>query len=313
MATTATAYEARSLFRSLLRQSKQFAAYNFREYARRRTIDAFREASVESDARKVQELMQKGLKELQVLKVCILGLRGIIWRFWRAASMRETNCQGWHQRERCVLTLSARTETDGRITVLPARPLSGRRWQDRKADRKPRRHCEADRARVRTTSYSHGSQRLTIGLQLGLRWRDAKLAGNNEHVTTTSKHLLARRRRSKYEGVHCKSNDWRKSVSPDDVQLLVNTNRAHDIGASSQLLIRKTRFRERPNEINTRLKPILPHVCQTAGMYAFHLGSTGLETALRSWRLAAVLFSCLALLPGLLFPLKFYPALSLLL
>jgi hypothetical protein len=75
MAANATAYEARSLFRSLLRQSKQFAAYNFREYARRRTIDAFREASVETDARKTQELMQKGLKELQVLKVCITGYR----------------------------------------------------------------------------------------------------------------------------------------------------------------------------------------------------------------------------------------------
>lgn len=51
-----------------MRQSKQFAAYNFREYARRRTVDAFREARTESDERKVQELMQKGLKELQVLK-----------------------------------------------------------------------------------------------------------------------------------------------------------------------------------------------------------------------------------------------------
>ncbi|KAM0696477.1 hypothetical protein Q7P36_003724 [Cladosporium allicinum] len=68
MAANATAYEARSLFRSLMRQSSQFAAYNFREYAKRRTRDAFREASVESDERKVQELMQKGLKELQVLK-----------------------------------------------------------------------------------------------------------------------------------------------------------------------------------------------------------------------------------------------------
>jgi hypothetical protein len=69
MAANARAYEARSLFRSLMRQSSQFAAYNFREYAKRRTRDAFREASVESDERKVQELMQKGLKELQVLKV----------------------------------------------------------------------------------------------------------------------------------------------------------------------------------------------------------------------------------------------------
>ncbi|GAB7324591.1 hypothetical protein MBLNU13_g08484t1 [Cladosporium sp. NU13] len=76
MATSATAYEARSLFRSLLRQSKQFAAYNFREYARRRTVDAFREAKTESDERKVQELMQKGLKELQVLKLDRLVVEG---------------------------------------------------------------------------------------------------------------------------------------------------------------------------------------------------------------------------------------------
>lgn len=56
-------------YRSLLRQSKEFAAYNFREYARRRTRDAFRENRSVSDSRVVQELMQKGLKELQILKV----------------------------------------------------------------------------------------------------------------------------------------------------------------------------------------------------------------------------------------------------
>lgn len=72
MAST-TAVEVRSLFRSLLRQSRQFAAYNFREYAKRRTRDAFREHSTESDARRIQELTQHGLKELQVLKVCISG------------------------------------------------------------------------------------------------------------------------------------------------------------------------------------------------------------------------------------------------
>ncbi|KAK3700389.1 hypothetical protein LTR37_016000 [Vermiconidia calcicola] len=63
-----TAFEVRSLYRSLLRTSKQFSAYNFREYATRRTKDAFREHSTLSDERRIQELMQKGLKELQVLK-----------------------------------------------------------------------------------------------------------------------------------------------------------------------------------------------------------------------------------------------------
>ncbi|KAF2090171.1 hypothetical protein K490DRAFT_63042 [Saccharata proteae CBS 121410] len=63
-----TAYQARSLYRSLLRQSRQFAAYNFREYALRRTKDAFREHRQLSDSRQIQEAMQKGLKDLQTLK-----------------------------------------------------------------------------------------------------------------------------------------------------------------------------------------------------------------------------------------------------
>ncbi|KAF2488870.1 hypothetical protein BU16DRAFT_531916 [Lophium mytilinum] len=61
-------YQVRSLYRSLLRQSRQFAAYNFREYAKRRTRDAFREHKGDAGERQIQELMQKGLKELQMLK-----------------------------------------------------------------------------------------------------------------------------------------------------------------------------------------------------------------------------------------------------
>ena len=57
-------------YRSLLRQSSQFAAYNFREYAKRRTRDAFRESKSINDERRIQELVQKGLSELQMLKVC---------------------------------------------------------------------------------------------------------------------------------------------------------------------------------------------------------------------------------------------------
>ncbi|KAL1883381.1 hypothetical protein VTK73DRAFT_8948 [Phialemonium thermophilum] len=60
--------QVRSLYRQLLRQGEQFAAYNFREYAKRRTRDAFRENKDVSDPRRVQELIQKGLKELQALK-----------------------------------------------------------------------------------------------------------------------------------------------------------------------------------------------------------------------------------------------------
>lgn len=56
-------------YRQLLRQGGQFASYNYREYARRRTRDAFRENKAVEDARQIQELVQKGLKELQTMKV----------------------------------------------------------------------------------------------------------------------------------------------------------------------------------------------------------------------------------------------------
>ncbi|KAI6089383.1 hypothetical protein F4821DRAFT_231885 [Hypoxylon rubiginosum] len=60
--------QARSLYRQLLRQGEQFQAYNFREYAKRRTKDAFREHVGEQDPREIQSLIQKGLKELQMMK-----------------------------------------------------------------------------------------------------------------------------------------------------------------------------------------------------------------------------------------------------
>jgi hypothetical protein len=68
-----SAFSVRSLYRSLLRRSSQFVDYNFREYARRRTKDAFREHQHETDQRRIQELVQKGLKELQVIKVGVVN------------------------------------------------------------------------------------------------------------------------------------------------------------------------------------------------------------------------------------------------
>lgn len=69
MSTNQSAVQVRSLYRQLLRQSKQFALYNFREYATRRTRDGFRDNMTVTDAGKVHELMEKGQKELQMLKV----------------------------------------------------------------------------------------------------------------------------------------------------------------------------------------------------------------------------------------------------
>lgn len=64
-------------FRSLLRQSSQFANYNFREYARRRTRDAFHEHQHETEDRKIQEFIQEGLRNLQMLKVSERALYGV--------------------------------------------------------------------------------------------------------------------------------------------------------------------------------------------------------------------------------------------
>lgn len=68
-AADTSAFSVRSLYRSLLRQSNHFANYNFRMYAKRRTRDAFHEHKNEQDPRRIQEFVQKGLKELQVMKV----------------------------------------------------------------------------------------------------------------------------------------------------------------------------------------------------------------------------------------------------
>ncbi|KAL2831210.1 hypothetical protein BDW59DRAFT_158154 [Aspergillus cavernicola] len=63
-----TAFQVRSLFRSLLRQSSQFSNYSFREYALRRTRDSFREHQRETEDRKIQELIQEGLQNLRMMK-----------------------------------------------------------------------------------------------------------------------------------------------------------------------------------------------------------------------------------------------------
>ncbi|KAJ5937368.1 LYR family protein [Penicillium verhagenii] len=63
-----TGFQVRSLFRSLMRQSTQFSNYNFREFARRKTRDSFREHQNESEDRRIQELIQTGLQELRLLK-----------------------------------------------------------------------------------------------------------------------------------------------------------------------------------------------------------------------------------------------------
>src|SRR5271170_2028195 len=57
-----------SLYRNLLRTGGHFSQYGFREYAKRRTRDAFREHKNETNQQRIQELVSRGINELQVMK-----------------------------------------------------------------------------------------------------------------------------------------------------------------------------------------------------------------------------------------------------
>ncbi|KAK9491050.1 complex 1 protein-domain-containing protein [Lipomyces doorenjongii] len=57
-----------SLYRSLLRTSRKFEAYNFREYAVRRTRDGFRIHKDETDPRMIEILLKQGEEQLALLQ-----------------------------------------------------------------------------------------------------------------------------------------------------------------------------------------------------------------------------------------------------
>ncbi|RKF72560.1 LYR motif-containing protein 4 [Golovinomyces cichoracearum] len=63
------ARQARSMYRQLLRQGEKFTSYNFREYAKRRIRDSFRENQNIQDSAKIEQLLEKGRKELQIIKL----------------------------------------------------------------------------------------------------------------------------------------------------------------------------------------------------------------------------------------------------
>ena len=60
--------EVLSLFRSLLRTARQFSDYNMREYAKRRTVDAFRHNRHLSDHSSVAAAFSDGKAQLDVAK-----------------------------------------------------------------------------------------------------------------------------------------------------------------------------------------------------------------------------------------------------
>ncbi|KAG0262555.1 LYR motif-containing protein 4 [Mortierella polycephala] len=66
--TAAHRIQVLGLYRSLLHHSSKFAAYNFRDYAVRRTRDAFHAAKSESDPAKIDALILRAQQQLEVVK-----------------------------------------------------------------------------------------------------------------------------------------------------------------------------------------------------------------------------------------------------
>jgi hypothetical protein len=61
-----------SLYSALIRTSRSFSSYNFRNYFLRRTRTQFREHVGEKDPAQIRAFYDSGLKDLEVLKRCAI-------------------------------------------------------------------------------------------------------------------------------------------------------------------------------------------------------------------------------------------------
>jgi len=64
----ATRGKVLQLFRSLMKEGRNFKTYNFREYSVRRIRIGFEENKTVSNSEKIQQLIADGEKELEALK-----------------------------------------------------------------------------------------------------------------------------------------------------------------------------------------------------------------------------------------------------
>ncbi|XP_061197292.1 LYR motif-containing protein 4-like [Saccostrea echinata] len=60
------------LYKDLLRESRKFKSYNYREYALRRTRDAFKEHKNEDDPKKITSLLKSAEENLDIIRRQVL-------------------------------------------------------------------------------------------------------------------------------------------------------------------------------------------------------------------------------------------------
>ncbi|KAI7905796.1 uncharacterized protein BX663DRAFT_500932 [Cokeromyces recurvatus] len=63
-----TSTKVLSLYRNFIRYGHKFASYNFRDYANRRSRDAFRDNMKETSPEKIAAFIEKAENELAILK-----------------------------------------------------------------------------------------------------------------------------------------------------------------------------------------------------------------------------------------------------
>lgn len=68
MTTPATRHTVLSLYHKILKESNKFASYNYREYTKRRSRDAFKANKNVTDPAKIQQLLQFGEQNFNVIK-----------------------------------------------------------------------------------------------------------------------------------------------------------------------------------------------------------------------------------------------------
>ncbi|XP_063544760.1 LYR motif-containing protein 4 [Cydia strobilella] len=68
MATNVTKMQVLSIYKNLLRESQNFANYNFRSYALRRVRDAFKANKTLSDSKQIQKEYQFAKENLAIIR-----------------------------------------------------------------------------------------------------------------------------------------------------------------------------------------------------------------------------------------------------
>ncbi|XP_071784638.1 LYR motif-containing protein 4-like [Asterias amurensis] len=65
---SATRSTVLTLYRQMLKESRKFTGYNYREYALRRTKDAFKENKTLTDEVEIKAFIKKAEKNLEIIK-----------------------------------------------------------------------------------------------------------------------------------------------------------------------------------------------------------------------------------------------------